>query len=214
MDKNLLLVGGGGHCKTVIEAIESTASYDNIGIIDIKSNVGNNILGYPIVGHDADLIRLRDKGYREAFVSMGSIGMSQKRIELFEVLKKLSFLVPSIIDRSANVSRYSTLSDGILIGKNVIINAGCRIGKGAILNTGCIVEHDCVVGDFVHIAPGTVLSGNVTIGNGSHIGANSVVRQNIKIGEGTIIGVGSVVVKDIQEHYLAYGNPCLEVEKL
>lgn len=214
MGRSLLLVGGGGHCKTVIEAIESSVSYDNIGIIDIDSNVGNDILGYPIIGNDADLMGLREEGYGEAFISMGSIGTAQKRNELFEVLKRLAFFIPSIIDYSANVSHYSTLSEGILVGKNVIINAGCEIGKGAILNTGCIIEHDCLVGDFVHVAPGTVLCGNVMIGNGSHIGANSVIRQNIRIGEGSIIGVGSVVVKDIQEHCLAFGNPCREVEKL
>lgn len=214
MNKKLLLIGGGGHCKTVIEAIESTNAYDDIGIIDLAKNIGEKILNNLIIGSDRDLNELREKGYTDAFISMGSIGHSLKRQALYQMIKELKFKLPIIIDKTANVSSYSQISEGTFIGKKVIINADTVIGKCVILNTGSIIEHDCQIGDFAHLAPGTVLSGDVKIAKAAHIGANSVIRQKITVGEGSLIGIGSVVVKDIEKNSLAFGNPCREVKKI
>ncbi len=213
MNKKLLLIGGGGHCKTVIETIESQNHYNQIGIIDIEKNIGEFILKYPIIGADQDLKKLRTQGYAHAFISMGSIGNPTKRISLYRLVKELKYQVPIIIDQTASVSHYAKISEGAFVGKNVIVNADAVIDECVILNTGCIIEHDCRIGGFSHIAPGAVLSGNVTIGEGAHIGANSVVRQGICVGERTVIGVGSVVVKDIESDCVAVGNPCRKVEK-
>jgi len=211
MSKKLLLIGGGGHCKTVIEAIESQSCYDEIGIIDVYENVGKQILNCKIVGTDQELSRFFNDGFKEAFVAMGSIGNPYKRIGLYQQLKELGFVLPTISHRSANISQYARVSEGTLIAKNVIINADTIIGKCAILNTGCIVEHDCVIGDFAHIAPGSVISGIVNIGKETHVGAGSIVRQNTVIGDQTIIGIGSVVLEDVQSHSIAFGNPCRKV---
>lgn len=213
MCKKLLLIGGGGHCKTVIEAIESNNYYDEIGIIDTNNNIGKLILRHPIIGSDQDLKKLKEKGYENAFISMGSIGNPMKRMDLHHLVKKLKFHVPIIIDQTAHVSKYAKISEGVFVGKNVIINADTIIREGVILNTGCIIEHDCRIGNFSHIAPGAILSGNVTIGDGAHIGANSVIRQGVLVGEKAVIGIGSVVVKDIESDCVAVGNPCRKVER-
>lgn len=213
MNKKLLLIGGGGHCKTVIEAIESNNYYNEIGIIDTSNNIGKFILQHPIIGADQDLKKLREQGYEYAFISLGSIGDPTKRISLYRLVKELQFQIPIIIDRTAHVSQYAKISEGVFAGKNVILNADTMIGECVLLNTGCIIEHDCRIGGFSHIASGAVLSGNVTIGEGAHIGANSVIRQGIHVGERTVIGVGSVVVKDIESRCVAVGNPCRKVEK-
>lgn len=213
MFEKLLLIGGGGHCKTVIEAIESEKKFNEIGIIDTNENVGKSILSHPIIGADQDLKMLREQGYKHAFISMGSIGDPTKRIALYHLVKGMQFQIPIIIDKTAHVSKYAKISQGVFVGKNVIVNADAVIGEGVILNTGCIIEHDCRIGDFSHIASGAVLSGNVTIRDSVHIGANSVIRQGIHVGEKTVVGIGSVVVKDIESDCVAVGNPCRKVEK-
>lgn len=212
MDKKLLLIGGGGHCKSVIEAAESSGSYSELGIIDVEENIGKKLLHYWIIGSDNDIERFKEEGFTHAFVSLGSIGNPSRRLALFQVLKQIGYTIPVISDCSANVSRFATIADGVFVGKNVIVNADCKIGTGAILNSGTIIEHDCKIGNFAHIAPGAVLCGNVTIGDNSHIGAGCVVRQDIAIGRSSVIGIGSVVVKDIGDNCQAYGNPCQEVK--
>lgn len=211
MSKKLLLIGGGGHCKIVIEAVESTGAFDQIGIIDLPENIGKSILSQKIIGEDQDLIKLKDAGYNHAFISLGSIGDPTKRMKLFQMISQLKFQLPIIIEKSAIISQSARISAGTYVGKNVIVNANAVIGKAAILNTGCIIEHDCRIGDFTHVAPGVVLSGNVAIGEGVHIGAGSVIRQNCEIGDHSIIGIGSIVVKDVESRCVAFGNPCRKV---
>lgn len=214
MNKNILLVGGGGHCKSVLDSLLSSNEYDKIGIIDIKENIGKTILGTPIIGSDDDLLNLFNNGYKYAFVTMGSIGNPKPRIKLFDMLNDLGFGIPNIIDGSAVVSNFSNFKKGIFIAKNSIVNAGVTISDGAIINSGSILEHDCNIGEFVHIAPGSVLGGEVNIDRNSHIGSNSSIKQQVHIGFDSIIGIGSVVTKDIGNNVIAYGNPCTEVKSI
>jgi sugar O-acyltransferase (sialic acid O-acetyltransferase NeuD family) len=108
----------------------------------------------------------------------------------------------AVIDDSANIARH-----GVMIAANVTINALAKIGIGAICNTYSVIEHECKIGDFAHIAPGAVLCGNVTIGENSFVGAKSVIRENITIGKNVIIGAGSVVVRDVPDNLKVVGNP-------
>lgn len=212
MGNNILLIGGGGHCKSVLDTILRNYNFDKIGIIDIKDNIGKNILGIPIIGSDEDVEYFyKKKQYKYAFIALGSIGNTNKRKCLFNNVLKYGFDVPNIIDSSAIIGKEVILEQGIFIGKRTIVNSGSIIKKGAIINTGAIVEHDCSVGEFVHISPGTVICGEVTIGNNAHIGANSVIKQGLTIGENSLLGVGSVAVEDILDNRLCYGNPCREV---
>ncbi|WP_243467106.1 acetyltransferase [Acetivibrio straminisolvens] len=183
-------------------------------MIDTKENVGKAVLGIPIMGYDKDLPSLYKDGYRHAFVAVGSIGNPSVRINIFNTLCEMGFAIPNIVDTSAKVSKYAQIDKGVFIGKQAIVNAGAVIRQGAIINSGAIVEHDCEIGEFVHIAPGTVLCGGVKIGEHSHIGSNSIVKQGILIGSNCIIGMGSVVTKEIRDSVMAYGNPCREVKKL
>lgn len=212
MKSKLLLIGGGGHCKSVIEAVLLSGEFNEIGIIDKPQKSGSDVFGIKIIGNDSDLPELKEMGYEYAFISLGSIGDPRRRIELSRILFQLGFKVPIIVHLSANISSYCQIEEGVFIGKNVIINGGAKIHKNSILNTGCIIEHDCQIGSFAHIAPGVVLSGNVRIGNNTHIGAATVIRQDISIGDNAVIGIGSVVTKEIGDNCLAYGNPCRIIE--
>lgn len=212
--KKLLLVGGGGHCKSVIDSVLDSNKYDDIKIVDLKENIGKDILGIKIIGTDECLEKLHKSGYEYAFVTLGSIGNPKIRIKLYNILKKIGFKIPIIIDKSAIISKNCNIKEGAYIGKNVVINTGSIIEKCSIINTGSIVEHDCNIEEFVHIASGSVLGGNVTIKRNSHIGSNSTIRQQIVISENVVIGIGSVVVKNIENNILAYGVPCRMVKRI
>lgn len=213
-DKRILLIGGGGHCKSVLDSLLNLNEYVEIGIIDKMENIGYLIMGIPILGCDDDLYNLYNEGYHYAFVTVGSIGKPSLRIKLFNMLSEIGFELPNIIDSSSKVSKHAEITQGVFIGKQAIVNAGVVIHKGAIINSGSIVEHDCKIGAFVHVAPGVVLGGEVTIGDYSHIGSNATVKQQVCIGSNSVIGMGSIVIKDIKDNIMAYGNPCRKVKIL
>lgn len=211
-NKKLLLLGGGGHCKSVLDVLKETKYYSEISIIDSEDRVGSRVLNCEIIGTDDDLELYFENGYGDAFVTLGSMGNYSRREELHKKLKDIGFFIPNVISKNAIVSDYVDMGEGNFIGKGAIVNAGSRIVDQVIINTAAIIEHDCCIDSFVHIAPNSTLSGNVKIKKGTHIGTGAVVIQNRTIGSDTIIGAGSVVVSNISGSSIAYGNPCKEMK--
>ena len=212
MSNSIILVGGGGHCKVIIDILKEDNDYDEILISDLKENIGKEILGIKIEYTDDQLEDLYKKGYKNAFVSMGKVEINEHRKKLFNKIKNIGFNTPVIISKSANVSQYSEIGRGTLIGKNVVINPGTQIGKNCIINTGSIIEHDCIIEDNVHIGPGAILSGGTYVGKNSFIAAGAIIIQNINISQDTLIGAGAVVVKDINEPGVYVGNPAKRIK--
>lgn len=208
--EDIILIGGGGHCKSVIDSISKSKDFNIIGILDLPDKVGEEILGVKIIGTDDQLEYYFKNGVKYAFLTAGSIGDVSLRRKLYTVALDIGYIFPSIIDSTAIISDSVKIGYGSFIGKGVIINSNTIIGNNCIVNTGVIIEHDCYIGDFCHIAPGSTLSGGVNIGENSHVGTNSTIIQNINIGENTVIGAGSVVIRDIRNNRRAYGNPCRE----
>lgn len=206
-NKKILLIGGGGHCKSVLDTLYRTSVYDDIGIVDIAQPYTTKVLNTEIVGEDKDLPILYERGYRYAFVTIGSIGNPVVRIRLYKYLLKLGFQIPNIIDPSAVISDYIKLGNGNFIGKNVVVNADTVIGNGTIINTAATIEHDCKIGSFSHLAPKAVLCGSVSLGENVHIGTNTAVIQNVNIVDNVIVGAGSIVVRSILEEGKYYGIP-------
>ena len=210
--KRLLLIGGGGHCRSILDCVLSRGLYEKVGIVDFDQTASASALGVSVVGTDDTLPQLLNDGWTDAFISVGSIGSTGLRRKLYKMIKIIGFSVPSIIDPTATISREVIIDEGVFIGKGAIVNTGSRIGTCVIINTGAIIEHDCEIGTFAHVSPRTILCGQVSVGDDTHVGAGSVVRQGIKIGACSVIGIGSVVVKDITDNVKAYGNPCRVVE--
>jgi sugar O-acyltransferase (sialic acid O-acetyltransferase NeuD family) len=208
MNNKILLIGGGGHCKSVLDSLVTSSDFTDIVIVDTKENLGKEILSIKIIGTDDELEKLFKEGYKNAFITIGSVGDTRLRRKLFDLVEKIGFNIPSIIDSTAIVSENARIGRGIFVGKNSVINAGTTISDGAIINTGTIIEHDCQVGGFSHLAPGAVLCGDVVIEENVHIGARAVIKQQIRIGSNSLIGMGSVVLNDIPSNSIAYGNPC------
>jgi len=212
-NRRLLLIGGGGHCKSVLDSLFALNIYKEIGIID-KPHSNISVLGVPQIGADIDLPDLYSQGWKDAFITVGSMGNTILRRKIYSTIKEIGYSVPSIVDKTSVVAADVQIPEGTYIGKRATINAGTKLGVCSIVNTGAIIEHDCIIGDFVHVSPGAVLCGQVNIGNDSHVGANSTVRQRLVIGKYSILGIGSVVTHDIADHVEAYGNPCKVVKVL
>lgn len=207
---DIVLVGGGGHCKVVISIIKKLDTFNITGISDPKENLGKEVLGIETRYTDDQLKELHDKGIKYAFVTLGSVGNPDNRIRLFEMLKQTGFEIPVIISKDAMVDESVEIEEGTVIMPGAIINPGTKIGKNCIINTGAIIDHDCTIGDHVHIAPGVTLSGSVKIGTGSHIGTGASVIHGIEIGSRVIVGAGSVVVNTIQDNKKVVGVPARE----
>ena len=190
--KDILIIGGGGHCKSVIDVIESTGEYKIYGIIDISEKVGQKVLGYEIIGTEEDLEKYRND-VELAFIAIGFINSVELRIKIYNKLKQLNFKLPVIISPLAYVSKHSFIEEGTVVMHYAVINAGAKIGKNCIINTKALIEHDAIIGDFCHISTGAIINGGVIVGKYSFVGSNATTKQYIKIMENSFIKAGTVV---------------------
>jgi len=206
MSKDLILIGGGGHCKSVIEVAES-AGYNILGILDRPEKIGELVLGHKIMGCDDDILQYIDKA--EFMITVGFIKDSSVRIRLYNRLKEVGCKLATIIASTAHVSQYAKLGEGTVIMHNAFVNAGASIGNNVILNTFSNIEHDAVVGDQCHISTGVMVNGDCKIGKRVFVGSQSVLANGIMIGDDIIIGAGSVVRKSIEKKGIYTGNPAV-----
>ena len=188
----IILIGGGGHCKSVIDVIEQEARFEIAGIIDKPELLGSKILGYPVIGNDFDLGSLAKK-YQNALITVGQIKSALAKIKLYDLAIKAGFTLPSIVSPSAYISKHSKIGNGTVIMGNVIVNANVSIGDNCIINSKALIEHDCLISSHCHISTNAIINGGVTIGSKSFIGSNVTTKNNIIIKENSFIKAGSLV---------------------
>lgn len=190
--KNLILIGGGGHCKSVIDVIEQENKFKIVGIIDQSKLLGSKILGYPIIGRDRDLIKLAKK-FQYAFVTVGQMETHLTRKKLFNLAKNYGFKLPTIVSPLAYVSKHSKVGSGSIIMHHAIINANSSIDQNCIINSKALIEHDCSVSKHCHISTNAVINGNVKIESGCFIGSNSTIKQTKIIKKNSFVKAHSFI---------------------
>lgn len=205
MKQKLILIGGGGHCGSCVDVIESENLYEIVGIVDLVQKRDEKIFGYKVIASDEDLPRLV-KEYRNYLITVGQIKTPSLRKKLYTLLKQLGGSFPNIISPRAIISKYAVLGEGNIVIHNAVVNAGAKVGNNCIINTGAIVEHNVLIGDHVHISTGAVVNGGTKIGDDTFIGSNAILREYISIGKGVIVGGGVVVMRDVLDGELLRVN--------
>lgn len=193
---DIILVGGGGHCRSCIDVVEQHGGYRIAGIIDLPEMVGQQVLGYPIIGTDDDLSQIAQE-YQYFLVTLGQIKSPSRRIEIFDQLKKMDAQLPTIVSPRAYVSRHAMVGEGTIVMHGALVNAGARVGRNCIINTFCLLEHDAVIGDHCHISTASIVNGGTEIAEKTFVGSNAVTREGIQVGAGSIIGGGAVVFHNL-----------------
>lgn len=201
--EDIILIGYGGHAKSIADSIERAGVYNIIGY----TNNADNHAEYKYLGTDDVLLKYLELGCNKLVICIGYLGKGNVREILFTKLKEQGFTFPVIIDPSAIVSQSAVIGEGTFVGKGAVINADAKIGKMCIINTGAIIEHECVIEDFVHVAVGAVLCGQVKIKKAAFVGANATIIQCLEVNERNIVPAGQVIrrmrmntVKDVNRN--------------
>jgi len=201
--KRLLIVGAGGHGRVVADVAREMGVWDKIAFIDANYSALSKSGDWPVVGTDSDAVRLREQ-YSDLFVAVGD---GKRRGELLRHYLSQGFTVPVIAHPKASISAGAKLAPGTIVMAQSVVNYGTQIGIGGIINTSASVDHDCLLGDSVHICPGVHLAGGVSVGDCSWVGIGSNIIQQLRIGAGVVIGAGAAVIGDIPDGATACGVP-------
>ena len=189
--KNIVLIGGGGHCLSVIDIIENGDQHNILGILD--SNIGqNNILGYPVLGDDRQIPQLvNDDTY--FLITVGQIKSYLTRKKIADVLYQNNAKLATVISSTAYVSKHAQIDEGTVIMNHAFINAKSSIGRNCIINTKTNIEHGVFIGDFCHISTCAVINGDSVIGSGTFVGSNATISNDVSIKDNSIIGAGKFI---------------------
>ena len=190
--KEILLIGDGGHSKSVIDVIEQEGKFKIAGIIGTAKTIGSDVLGYEVIGDDLDVDRFL-KIYKYAIVAVGQIHSPETRIKIFSLLMKSGFVLPSIISPRSYVSKHAVIGRGSIIMHGAVVNANAVIGDNCIINSKALIEHDSVIHSHCHISTSATINGNVIVGEGSFIGSGVVTNNSIVIKKNSFIKAGALV---------------------
>jgi acetyltransferase EpsM len=195
----ILVYGGGGHGKSLIDLLRALGSYRIAGIVDDGVEAGTRIMDLPVLGSSTVLAGLAEKGVRLAVNAVGGIGNISVRIQVFQKLAQAGFACPAVVHPSAWVEPSASLAAGVQVFPQAYVGSEAQLGYGAIVNSGAVVSHDCRVGDYANISPGAILAGEVQVGPAALVGMGATINLQVKIGAGARIGNGATVKSDVPE---------------
>lgn len=196
----VLIFGGGGHGKSLIELIRAGGHYSVAGVIDDYKPRGSQVLGVPVLGGSQDLPWLFRRGYRLMVNAVGGIGDIAQRIAVFEKGKAAGFSFPKLVHPTAFIEESAQVAEGDQVFPHAYVGSDARLGFGVIVNTAAVVSHDCQLGDYVNLSPGAILAGEVSVGEATLIGMGVTVNLRVKIGAYCRIGNGATVKQDVPDH--------------
>jgi len=204
VNERVVIVGGGGHAKVLVDILEQTAEVEIAGFV--STNEQDSLFGYRRLGNDGVLPALFASGVRSALVAIGD---NRRRLSAIETLANSGFRLINAISSAAVISRHVRLGQAIAVLPGAIVNADSQLGDGVIINTNASVDHDCFLAACVHVAPGSSVAGGVRLEEGVFLGTGSSVIPGVTIGSWTIVGAGAVVVSDLPPNIVAVGVPAI-----
>ncbi|MDR0796576.1 MAG: acetyltransferase [Tannerella sp.] len=199
----LILIGGGGHCKSVIDVAES-AGWTILGVLDRAENVGEKVLNYNIIGIDEQIPEFVHQAL--FLVTVGQIKDAGTRKRIHEQIIAAGGELANVIASDAHVSKFADLEKGTVVMHKAVINANTKIGMGCIINTMANIEHDTIIGNYCHISTGAMVNGNCLIGNETFIGSGAILHHGITLANHCIVTAGAIVRKSISKSGVNIGN--------
>jgi sugar O-acyltransferase (sialic acid O-acetyltransferase NeuD family) len=204
----IILIGGGGHCRSVIDVIESQGQYEIFGIVDMPDKVGTKVLGYPIIGSDSEKELKEFKAQCPNFlVTVGQVKSAQLRKKIFHRIKVAGGQLPIIISPKAHVSKHAKVEEGTVIHHFAMINANAKVGVNCIINSGALIEHDAVVGNHCHISTHGVINGAARVGEGAMVGSNACMLPMASLPENSMLAASSILTQAVVEPGIYLGHP-------
>jgi sugar O-acyltransferase (sialic acid O-acetyltransferase NeuD family) len=203
----VILWGASGHAKVLAEACGQmgrrvVALFDND---PARVSPWENV---PLAIGEEGLLRWREQtGLLAEFALAIGGDRGRDRLALHDLLAGYGFVPLTVVHPTAFVAESAHLDAGCQVLARAAVCVEAKLGRQTIVNTQASVDHECVLGAGVHVAPGATLAGCVQVADGATIGAGAVVLPRLRIGSDAVVGAGAVVTRDIPDNAVAWGNP-------
>ena len=194
--KRLLIVGAGGHGRSVAEAVLAAGNYKVVGFVDDAAPALEQVWALPVFGATADLDRYRE----HADAAIVAIGNNRLREALQHTLYAAGFELATVVHSHAMVSPRAVIGPGCAIMAAAIVNTEVHLAAGVIVNCGAVVDHHCRVEDFGHLGVNAAMAGGSVLGRGAWMQAGSVLGYGAMVEAGRVLEPGEAVNKTINRN--------------
>jgi sugar O-acyltransferase (sialic acid O-acetyltransferase NeuD family) len=200
-DKPLILIyGGGGHAKSVMEIVQQNKTHTIVGIVDDDQDLtGKKVLGIPVLGTRLLLPLLMEQGVRLAVNGVGGILDIIIRVKIYELLEGAGFSFPTLVHPRATIEPSAKVGEGVQVFANAYVGPEANLHPRCMINTNAVISHDCIIEAYTHIAPGALLAGHVHVGTRTLVGMGVTTAIGVRIGDGARIGNGAILLADVPE---------------
>ncbi len=204
-----VLWGSSGHAK-VLASLIALRGGKVVALFDNNPNAVSVVPGVPLyIGKDSFTRWCEGEPDRTNLYGLAAIGgaLGRDRLAIHEYFRMHNVRVEPLVHPHASVCQTALLGPGTQVLAGAVVASDAQLGEACIVNHRAAADHECVLGDGVHLAPGATLCGCVRIGNNVMIGAGAVVLPRVTIGENTVVGAGAVVTRDLPAGVVVAGNP-------
>lgn len=208
MEQKLIIIGCGGHARSVADTVLMNDSGVEITFYDVNARENEKIFAD---GYNVYPLNEKTKFINEnIFIAIGD--NSERKIYVERYLKGTNTQAISIISSNSYVSKFADIETGCFIGEKAHIGPEASVGSYSIINTNAVIEHEVKIGSFCHISVNSTVCGRCSIGDKVFIGAGAVVKDYISICNDVIVGAGAVVCKNIDEPGIYVGCPASKLK--
>lgn len=207
--RNFILWGSSGHALVLAEAIARTGG-QVVALFDNNPDAQSALPGVPLYIGEAGLDRwLSTMPSPPAIYGLVAIGggSGRDRVAIQEAMHRRGIRLPTLIHPDATVHSATALGEGTQVLAQSLVAAGSTLGRGCIINHRVGIDHECRLGDGVHVAPGATLCGCITLEDNVFVGAGATILPRIRVGADAVIGAGAVVTREIPAGSIVAGNP-------
>ncbi len=190
-EKKLLILGAGGHGKSVAEAALLSGDWTNIAFLDDSWPTTESVLGFPVLAK-LEALSVLSSQYSAGIVAIGNNKIRQVYLTLLE---QVGLPLVSIIHPAASVSASAKIGVGTTIMASARVGVDASLGKGCIVNSHATVDHDVTLNDFVHIGIGVHLAGGVKVGLRAWLQAGICAGYHVIVSDDEVCTVGTILQK-------------------
>ncbi|EKO3975209.1 acetyltransferase [Vibrio fluvialis] len=194
--KPLVLIGGGGHASVLADILLGQGR-DIVAVIspdDLSSRAV--FTGLVHLTQDEEVKRFSPESVH-LVNGIGMLPRSMLRQRVNQQFLELGYQFETVIASDTHVSRFAAIHSGAQILSGARVQTGAVIGEHSIVNSGALVEHDCQIGAYNHIAPHATLCGGISSEELVFIGAGAVICPGLSLGRKCIVGAGVTIRRDV-----------------
>lgn len=188
----LLVVGAGGHGRSVAEAAALSGQFEVLGFLDDAAPAGERVLDSHVLGpvaSMADHCSVAD----HAIVAIGNNAVREK---LMQQLTEAGYAMTTVVHPRAFVSPTAVVGQGSAIMAGAIVGTEARLGLGSIVNCGAVVDHHVTVEDFGHLGVNASMAGGTVLGRGAWMQAGSALGYGVSVASGAVLLPGTAISKN------------------